>query len=254
MVDPNRIPSKPTPISDEVKCVKIIGPLINGKPVQFGSAKVQHRFRAKELLKIIGDEDEVITSIHTTSKAEIRILEHAPAKKDGQLYIQILGSDLQVQIAEFLIKEAIKEGYTEPLIPTPLMPTPIFKLAINIELDQVEPFMGTNGINILKIESESKTWIEVDTLERKVKVYGQKEEDIFKAKLMINDQLGQVNKELKVRSNGAAKEVGSSEQLGKMDIDSGIEESSEQLGKMNIDSGIEESDDDSGTSTKKKIA
>ncbi|XP_052624372.1 uncharacterized protein LOC111887846 isoform X1 [Lactuca sativa] len=71
------------------------------------------------------------------------------------------------------------------------------------------------------MESESKTWIEVDTLDRKVKVYGQKE-DIFKAKLMINDQLGQVNKELKVRSNGAAKEVG--EQLGKMDIDSGIEE------------------------------
>ncbi|CAH1436440.1 unnamed protein product [Lactuca virosa] len=217
MVDPNRIPSKPTPISDEVKCVKIIGPLRNGEPVQIDSAKVHYRFRAKELLKIIGDEDEIITSIHSTSKAEIRILEHAPAKKDGQLYIQILGSDLQVKIAEFLIKEAIKEGYTEPLIPTPLMPTYIFNHAINIELNQVEPFMGTNGINILKMESESKTWIEVDTLERK---------------------LGQVNKELKVRSNGAAKEVGSSEQLGKMDIDSGIEESDDDSGDG--DPGIEE--------------
>lgn len=56
------------------------------------------------------------------------------------------------------IKNQHFQGYTEPLIPTPLMPTPIFKLVINIELDQVEPFMG---INILKMESESKTWIEV---------------------------------------------------------------------------------------------
>lgn len=59
------------------------------------------------------------------------------------------------------IKNQHFQGYTEPLIPTPLMPTPIFKLVINIELDQVEPFIGTNGINILKMESESKTWIEV---------------------------------------------------------------------------------------------
>lgn len=29
----------------------LTGPLINGKPVQFGSAKVQHRFRAKEVSK-----------------------------------------------------------------------------------------------------------------------------------------------------------------------------------------------------------
>ncbi|KAL4581057.1 hypothetical protein LXL04_017265 [Taraxacum kok-saghyz] len=188
-------------IATSVECINEIRRLRENEAVESDSPeslmKIQFRFRSREMNKILGKDDERVTNIHTVSGATIGILSNTAANIHRQLYLELLGTADQVKIAEILISDAITDDYERPYIPKPLMPINICHHSITVLLSQVAALLGHNNTTLLQMESESGTWIEVNTYhpdvnvsERVVNIYGEGL-DVSKAILMIKDKISE---------------------------------------------------------------
>ncbi|CAH1424044.1 unnamed protein product [Lactuca virosa] len=185
--------------------------------------KIQFRFREKEFNRILGKRDARIINIQSVSGATIGLLSDTSSKIRRQLYLELLGTADQIKTAELLITDVITEGYEKPFFPRALMPANIYHYRRPIFVTQVVAFLGFNNSNVLKMESESNTWIEVDTyppegllMMRMVNMYGQRL-DVANAIMMINDWVEEY-------------ESGKMKEDEKQKDDSGIKEGGDELG------------------------
>ncbi|KAL7583541.1 hypothetical protein Lser_V15G45945 [Lactuca serriola] len=137
--------------------------------------KIQFRFREKEFNRILGKGDARIINIQSVSGATIGILSDTASKIRRQLYLELLGTANQIKTAELLITYVITEGYENPFFTRALMPANIYHYRRPIFVTQVVAFLGFNNSNVLKMESESNTWIEGQRL------------DVANVIMMIND-------------------------------------------------------------------
>ncbi|KAI3707944.1 hypothetical protein L2E82_36888 [Cichorium intybus] len=224
---PKAIPKSYSNLGEDVIYLKIVGPPREPEEVETDSPeavrKILFRFRNKELHRICGNEDARLLNIQTASRATIGILSDTASRLHRHLYLELLGTANEVKIADLLITDVITEGYERPYIPRAFMPMNICHHAITILITRVTPLLGINGDNLVKMESESGCWIEVDTyppegkiLERVVNIYGQGL-DVTNAIMMINDRLSEYDKSVKVKDDMDVEEIGSGEESEKME-------------------------------------
>ncbi|XP_023744818.2 uncharacterized protein LOC111892973 [Lactuca sativa] len=245
------IPKSYSNFEEDVVYLKIVGPQRNYEEVTIDTPeevkKIQFRFRNKEFNRILGIDDERIINIQSVSGATIGILSDTAAKIHRHLYLELLGTADEIKIAELLITDVITEGYVKPFVPRALMPTHICHHATPILFTQVIPFLGFSDSNLLKMESKSNTWIEVDTyppdeeriMERMVNIYGQGL-DVTKAIMMIDSWVSEFETKFRVKSEVVIEEVESDEESEKM------EEDEKQKDCEEDDYGMKEGDDEVG--------
>ncbi|CAH1439700.1 unnamed protein product [Lactuca virosa] len=252
---PIPIPKSYSNLGEDVVYLKIVGPPRNYEELTIDTPeevkKIQFRFRYKEFNRILGIDDERIINIQSVSGATIGILSDTAAKIHRHLYLELLGTADEIKIAELLITDVITEGYERPFVPRALMPTHICHHATPILLTQVVPFLGFNESNLLKMESESNTWIEVDTyppdegriMERMVNIYGQGL-DVTKAIMIIDSWVSEFETKFRVKSELVVEEVESDEESEKMEEDEKQKDVEEDYFVM------EEGDDEVGNEAK----
>ncbi|CAI9304217.1 unnamed protein product [Lactuca saligna] len=235
---PNPYALLPVPITksysnlgEDVVYLKLFGPPRNYAEIAMDTPeavkKIQFRFREKEFNRILGKGDTRIINIQCVSGATIGILSDTAAKIHRHLYLELLGTADQIKTAELLITDVITEGYEKPFFTRALMPANIFHYRTPIFVTQVVAFLGFNNSNVLKMESESNTWIEVDTyppegliMMRMVNMYGQRL-DVANAIMMINAWVDEYE-------FGKRKEDGKQKDVD--EDDSGIKEGGDEVG------------------------
>ncbi|CAI9304218.1 unnamed protein product [Lactuca saligna] len=243
---PLPIPKSYCNLGEDVVYLKIVGPQRNYEEVTTDTPeevqKIQFRFRYKEFNRILGIDDARIINIQSVSGATIGILSDTASKIHRHLYLELLGTADEIKIAELLITDVITEGYEKPFVPRALMPTHICHHATPILFTQVIPFLGFSDSNLLKMESKSNTWIEVDTyppdevriMERMVNIYGQGL-DVTKAIMMIDSWVSEFETKFRMKSEMVIEEVESDEESDEKQND--VEED---------DYGMKEGDDEVG--------
>ncbi|PWA94468.1 hypothetical protein CTI12_AA019600 [Artemisia annua] len=180
----------PTPeirsfIDNDHHYIKIIGQLPVGPNSVEGVTRELVRIRAKDVQKILGNQDGMLMSIHSVSGATIGIFTDATARFHCHAYLELLGTADQIKIAELLVTDAITEIYDASSVPTAIMPLDICHKSMNIPFLKVFPLLGIGDTNLTRIEAESGTWLEVDETappvdgkewESTVKIYGSKQQ------------------------------------------------------------------------------
>ncbi|KAL7583540.1 hypothetical protein Lser_V15G45944 [Lactuca serriola] len=121
--------------------------------------------RFKDIPRILGKSDEELIKIHKLSGATIELFCDTAVMIHRLSYLQLLGSGEEVEAAEMLLVDAVTKAYDEKeFVPTALMPPSICHHTMTIPVMKDVPLMGFNGSNLLKMESHSGAWIELDTL------------------------------------------------------------------------------------------
>ncbi|PWA69219.1 hypothetical protein CTI12_AA236880 [Artemisia annua] len=110
----------PTPeirsfIDNDHHYIKIIGQLPVGPNSVEGVTRELVRIRAKDVQKILGNQDGMLMSIHSVSGATIGIFTDATARFHCHAYLELLGTADQIKIAELLVTDAITE-YAFPVL------------------------------------------------------------------------------------------------------------------------------------------
>ncbi|CAH1424045.1 unnamed protein product [Lactuca virosa] len=158
-------------------------------------------------LKVVGEK--TITQEGVKSKCLLvrykdipRILGDTAVMIHRLSYLQLLGSAEEVEVAEMLLVDAVTKAYDEKeFVPTALMPPSICHHTMTIPVMKDVPLMGFNGSNLLKMESQTGAWIELDTLCDSVlviNIYGQ-ELKLTNAIKIIKEQISEYEESVKLK-------------------------------------------------------
>ncbi|CAI9304216.1 unnamed protein product [Lactuca saligna] len=121
--------------------------------------------RYKDIPRILGKSDEELIKIHKLSGATIELFCDTAVMIHRLSYLQLLGSADEVEVAEMLLVDAVTKAYDEKeFVPTALMPPSICHHTMTIPVMKDVPLLGFNGSNLLKMESQTCSWIELDTV------------------------------------------------------------------------------------------
>ncbi|XP_076951352.1 zinc finger BED domain-containing protein RICESLEEPER 2-like [Bidens hawaiensis] len=155
-----------------------------------------YRIRNSELAKAAGVECADMQQIHKASKATIGLIADPESERNFHSFVDILGTEEQVKMAEELILDIVLKTYQGPVFPVILMPPTVYGHTIRLTVGQVARLVGVNGQNALALEVVSGAWLQMTDQpppggpnnERIVYIYGPRT-NVVRAVSLIHSQV-----------------------------------------------------------------